>query len=314
MKIKKCIKQPIVVICGPTASGKTDIAIRLAKLFNGEIIGADSMQIYRHMDIGTAKPTQEELDQVFHHMINIINPDEPFNAVQYRKKAKDCIRDIHARKKTPFLVGGTGLYIKALLQGMFKSSEISSEIRTALRNRLKTEGSAVLYQELKEKDSDIANRLHPNDSHRIVRALEIFLATGTTMSKHQAKHSFKTHFYQALKLGISVPREILYERINRRVDKMISEGFLTEVKKLIRLGYNPELKPMQSIGYRHIISFLQNEIDEPTMIQQIKQETRRYAKRQITWFSADKEIHWISSENMDKMSQLIKEFLQEFKN
>ena len=299
----------VILLCGPTASGKTVVSLELAKLFSGEIVGADSMQIYRHMNIGTATPTREEQQQIPHHMINIIEPEETFDTVRYQKMAGDAISQILANGNIPFVVGGTGLYSKALLHGMFESPELPPEVRHHLRERLAQEGSVTLHEELRQKDSAAAAKIHPNDPYRIVRALEIIYITGGKLSDRQKAHQFQHEFYRTLKIGLLLPRELIYTRINQRVDKMVAAGFLEEVQHLLASGVSPTTKSMQSIGYRHAISFLQGTLSAGEWIEKMKQDTRRYAKRQMTWFAADPEIQWIAPNDIEPMANLICTFL-----
>jgi tRNA dimethylallyltransferase len=304
------VKPKIIIICGPTALGKTSIAINVAGIFNGEIIGADSMQIYRYMDIGTAKPTTDEQSRVAHHMIDIIEPDEHFDARQFAEMAYEKIIRLYARGVTPFVVGGTGLYIKALVHGLFKAGPSDLHVRERLQEQARIYGADFLHQKLRRYDPDTAERIHPNDSYRIIRALEVRELTGKTITAFQQDHGFKDHRFRVLKIGLHIDREVLYDRINHRVDAMMDSGFLNEVKGLLEMGYSENLKSMQSIGYRHLMDFIKGRCSWDETMRTLKRDTRRYAKRQLTWFKADPNIVWREPGQLREICQLIKNFLQ----
>ena len=307
----KGVKPKVIVICGPTALGKTSTAIHLAKHFDGEIIGADSMQIYRQMDIGTAKPTIDEQARVKHHMINFIDPNEHFDARTYAILSREKIMELHEQKIIPFVVGGTGLYIKALLHGLFKTEASDSDIRGRLKAEVQSFGSTYLYKRLCRQDPDTATKIHPNDTYRIMRALEVYELTGKTLAKFHQEHGFRDSPFVALKIGLHIRREMLYKRINKRVEIMINSGFIDEVKRLLAMGYSTELKSMQSIGYRHIVNFIEDHCTWDETVRMLKRDTRRYAKRQMTWFKADPEVIWKEPEALEDIKELIKKFLQE---
>jgi tRNA dimethylallyltransferase len=304
------LKSNVVVICGPTAMGKTAVAIDLAGVFNAEIVGADSMQVYRHMDIGTAKPTPDEQEAVCHHMIDIIEPDEPLDARQYAEMAREKIASLHARGITPFVVGGTGFYIKALLYGLFEDVPSNSDIRMHLKQEAKERGSAFLHHRLGKHDPETAERLHPNDTYRIIRALEVYELTGKSICAYHREHGFSEKPFNVLQIGLCMNRELLYDRINRRVDSMIAAGFLDEVKGLLDMGFTADLKSMQSIGYRHMIGFINGRFSWDEMLRTLKRDTRRYAKRQLTWFKADPEILWAKPDRSEEIRRAVKKFLQ----
>jgi tRNA dimethylallyltransferase len=283
----------LVVIQGPTASGKSELAIRLAEKVGGEIINADSMQVYSRMDIGTAKPPLSQLERVPHHLIGIVSPEQDFSAADFRREAIRSIAGIVERGKRCIVVGGTGLYIRALLQGLVDSPRGNTDMREALRQRALRDGNASLLEELGRVDPDTATHLHPNDLVRIVRALEVYYQTGIPISRYRAGHGFKDKPFSVLKLGIALQREELYQRIDRRVDAMISDGLVEEVKGLLASGLTPDMKPMRSIGYKEICSMLNGELILEDALLLIKQNTRRYAKRQMTWFKKDHEINWV---------------------
>jgi len=303
-------KTKVIVICGPTGIGKTTVGIHLAEKFGGEIIGADSMQIYRHMDIGTAKPTLEERRKVPHHMVDIVDPDEDFDAAQYSERARTAIAELNRQGHLPFAVGGTGLYIKAMLHGIFQSQPVDPKIRNRLKQELEQGGSSCLYEHLKEIDPDTAGRLHPNDSYRIIRALETIESSDMSISKHHQNHGFEDEPFNTLKIGLRKDREKLYKRIDQRVDLMIQAGLVAEVKKLLAMGYSAELKSMQSIGYRHVVGFFEGRLTWDECVRTLKRDTRRFAKRQFTWFGADPQIKWYEPDQLDQIFATVERFLE----
>lgn len=306
----KIFKPKIIIICGPTALGKTSTAIGLAEIFNGEIVGADSMQVYKYMDIGTAKPTHYEQSRVTHHMIDIVVPDEHFDTKAYARLAHEKIMKLNYRGITPFIVGGTGLYIKALVHGLFEAGAPDPGIRSRLKEESQNYGSVFLHKRLSRKDPDTAKKIHPNDAYRIIRALEVHESTGNSMAELHREHSFKDNPFDFLKIGLHINRDILYDRINRRVDAMIDAGLVGEVTELLEMGYAPHLKSMKSIGYRHMVDFIQGRCEWDETLGTLKRDTRRYAKRQLTWFRADPDIIWFESRQLSEIRRLIKKFLQ----
>ncbi|MFC1799236.1 tRNA (adenosine(37)-N6)-dimethylallyltransferase MiaA [Thermodesulfobacteriota bacterium] len=302
-------KSKIVVVCGPTGSGKTGIAIELSRMFTGEIIGADSMQIYRYMDIGTAKPTRAEQAQVRHHMIDIVDPDENFSAARFAKMAAEKIDALVAWSKAPFVVGGTGLYLKALVHGLFSEAPTMPELRSRLRRQLDENGAEVLYEKLKQCDPAATEKIHPHDTFRIIRALEVYELTGKPISAHHREHGFMDEPFRVLKIGLDIQREKLYERIDRRVDRMVADGLVKEVESLLDRGYAPTLNSMQSIGYLHVVGFLAGRMTWQETLRTLKRDTRRYAKRQMTWFRRDADIHWFKPKQTKDMSALVAGFL-----
>lgn len=298
----------IVTICGPTGVGKTAFAIKLAKRFGGEIVGADSMQIYRQMDIGTAKPTDEEKAAVHHHMVDIVDPDEDFDAAAYGRRAHQVVQQLMADRMPAFVVGGTGLYVKALVYGLFKGRTSNHEVRTRLKTRLEEEGAVALHASLKEKDPTAAKRIHPNDAYRIQRALEVIETTGRSISDLHDAHRFQKARYQTLEIGLALPREQLYARIDRRVDQMIMAGLLDEVRGLLARGYDPNLKSMQSLGYRHMVGFLQGGTTWEEALRTLKRDHRRYAKRQFTWFKAVPEMNWLAPDQVETAAEMVGRF------
>ena len=302
-------KPKVIIICGPTGIGKTAVGIELARKFGGEIISADSMQIYRHMDIGTAKPTPEELAQIAHHMIDIVDPDEDYDAAQFAKQGRDRIAEIVNGNLIPFIVGGTGLYIKALLHGLFQSKPVDPRIRNRLNQEAEENGPGFLYERLKKIDPAAASRIHPNDSYRIMRALETIESSGKPISKHHQNHGFADDPFAALKIGLQMDRQNLYARIDNRVELMIEAGLVEEVKKLLAMGYSAELKSMQSIGYRHVVEFLEEKLPWDECVRTLKRDTRRFAKRQFTWFGADRDIIWQAPADVKDIISLVGKFL-----
>ena len=303
------MKPKIVVICGPTGVGKTSVGIALAELFGGEIVGADSMQIYRHMDIGTAKPTPDEQARVFHHLVDVANPDEPYDAAKYADSAGKAVDEILEKGKLPIVVGGTGFYIKTLIHGIFHPGQSDSATRERLKNEAAGLGIRRLHARLGKYDPEIAEKLHPNDAYRIIRALEVFESTGTPISKSQDAHGFSQTRYNALKICLSTDRQTLYERIDARTEQMMAEGFVDEVRRLLDMGYSRDLRPMQSIGYRHIIEFLEGKTLWDETVRILKRDTRRYAKRQLTWFRADPNMNWAHPNDFGSIREWVEKFL-----
>jgi len=288
----KSDKPRLLVILGPTASGKSKLGMYIAEGLRSEIVSADSLQLYRHLDIGTAKPSREERGIVPHHMIGIIDPDEDFNAGKFRAEARKAIEELNRSGKGIILIGGTYLYVKVLLSGLIEDLPADQEIRNSLKKLRSEFGTEYVYERLKSLDPGAAARIHPNDYLRAERALEVFYLTGEKMSHLQSLHEFGERDYEYIKIGIAVEREELRRRIDARVDKMMDEGLVEEVKKLRLMGYGPELKPMQSIGYKEINRYLDGEIGLEEAVGLIKRDTKRFAKRQMTWLRRDKEIDW----------------------
>jgi len=297
------------VICGPTGVGKTETAIRAAQAIGGEIVGADSMQVYRCMDIGTAKPTAEERARIPHHMIDIVDPDTAFDAAVYSEMAGRVVHHRLAAGALPFVVGGTGLYIKALIHGLFQEISSDPAVRMELKQTALQKGSHFLYTRLCAADPWAARNIHPNDTFRIVRALEVHHITGKPLSSHHHRHGFSENRFRPLKIGLQMDRAELYDRIDRRVDAMLAGGLVEEVERLLEMGYGESLKAMQSIGYRHMIQFIRKRIPWEQAVGTLKRDTRRYAKRQLTWFRADPEVIWFPPERIDDIVHEITEFL-----
>ncbi|QWV96611.1 tRNA (adenosine(37)-N6)-dimethylallyltransferase MiaA [Geomonas nitrogeniifigens] len=282
-------KIKLLVVGGPTGSGKSDLALKLAEQIDAEIVNADSMQIYRGLDIGTAKPSPEELARVPHHLIDIVSPDQDFTASDFRREASAAIEDIDRRGKRAIVVGGTGLYLRALLEGLVDSPTGDPQLRRQFDDIPGDE----LLRRLADVDPETAARLHPNDRVRLVRALEVYTQTGRPISAFRAEHGFSGDHYRALKLAISVDRAELYRRIDARVERMLEKGLVEEVRKLLLQGYSRELKSMRSIGYKEVTACLAGEMTLDEAVTLIKRDSRRYAKRQMTWFGRENDIYWL---------------------
>lgn len=267
------------------------------------------MQIYRHMDIGTAKPTAEEQARVPHHMTDIVDPDEPFDAARYAENAGAAVSDIVHRGKNVFVAGGTGFYIKTLIHGIFDAEPVDPDVREGLRQEAAEKGAPFLHARLGKLDPDTAQKIHPNDTYRIIRALEVYETTGETVSMRRNGHRFSETRYNALKIGLHMDRDRLYKRIDRRVDEMVAGGFADEVKRLLEMGYSKNLKSMQSIGYRHIVEFLDGNAAWDETVRTMKRDTRRYAKRQLTWFGADSEVVWTRPDDLENILNMAHRFL-----
>ena len=274
---------PLIILTGPTASGKTGIILKLAEKYPLEIISADSMQIYRGMDIATAKPTREEQKLLPHHLIDFMNPNEEYNAGTFREDALSIAEEIQLRGHIPIVTGGTGLYIKALIYGLSEGPTRSEEIRENLRNFISAHGSQKAWDILNRHDPDIAKKISPTDASRIIRYLEMILLTGSRPSDLHESHGFKERKIDARVFCISMDRDILYERINRRVLEMVEMGLVDETRKLLDTSYSPNLKSMQALGYKHLVAHIQKEMPLDEAISLVKRDTRHYAKRQITW-------------------------------
>ncbi len=280
----------IIAIVGATASGKSAIAVKLARKLNAEIISFDSLQIYKYLNIGTAKPTREELSQVKHHLISICQPDEEFNAGVFTRLAGQKIKQLEKKGKNIILVGGTGLYLKALLEGLSEAPPKDRQFRRRMAVQAKKYGKKRLHKRLTKIDPLAAARIHPNNVERVIRALEIYHQTGKPFSQWQQQTI--TPRYQAKIIGLDRDRQKLYECINQRVDKMFSQGLVREVRSILKKGYSAKLKPLQSLGYRQVGLFLAGKITLPEAIEQTKLETRHYAKRQLSWFKHTQGIKW----------------------
>ena len=300
----------VIAVMGPTAVGKTRLVLQLAKDVGAEIINADSMQIYRFMDIGTAKPTLADREEVAHHLLDIVDPDQDFDASRYSQLAREVIRSLDEQGKIAIVVGGTGLYLKAVFHGLFPGPFSDPVIRQRLHKEAEKKGGSQLYHRLQEVDSTTAQRLHPHDLFRIIRALEVWECSGRPLSVLQEEHSFSERPFRTLKIGLNRPRPELYERINRRVEEMMATGLLQEVRELLNRGYGSHLRSMQALGYRHMVQHLEDGVEIEKVTETMKRDTRRYAKRQMTWFRGDQEINWYHPEAVDIVG-LARKFLDD---
>ena len=306
----------IVVITGPTATGKTALGAALAREKGGEVVSADSMQIYKHMDIGTAKPTKEETLGVPHHMIDVVEPGENYSAARYVEDASKICDDIIARGKLPVIVGGTGLYIESLIRDREFAQNGDEKLRQALSARYEAQGGKALLCELAKCDPETAARLHPNDKKRIIRALEVFYLTKIPISEHDRRSRETPPRYDAVKIALGFEnRQDLYDRIDRRVDIMMENGLLNEVYTLLGMGISPDCTAMQAIGYKELVPVIQKGAELTVAVEAIKRESRRYAKRQLSWFRRDSTINWIiwkNTPNIQYALRLSTEFLEKF--
>jgi len=300
----------IIVITGPTATGKTAIGIELAKRVDGEIVSADSMQVYKHMDIGTAKPTTREMDNIPHHMIDFISPDDDYSVARYVNDASKCVDDILQRGKIPILVGGSGQYVDSLVAGRTFSSRGDSKLRGELDEEFDRIGGELMLAKLREFDPDAAKRLHSNDKKRIIRAIETFKTTGKTISQHDQETKMIPPRYNAIKFALTfADRADLYARIDQRVDEMMSQGLLEEVHSLIDMGITQQSTSMQAIGYKEVSNAISHNLDISEAVEQVKMESRRYAKRQLTWLRRDTNINWITWDRIPNIDAGVEEIL-----
>ena len=294
-------KPKVIVICGPTASGKTALSIELAKKINGEIISSDSMQIYKDMNIGTAKPTQEEMQGIQHYLLDFVEPNQRYSVAEYKKDAENAIEKILSKGKIPIVVGGTGLYVDSLIYGIeYQDIKLDEEYRKELEKRVEAEGLEELYNEAQKIDPQSIEKISRNDKKRILRILEIYKATGKNKTEQEIESRKNGVKYDYKVFAINMEREKLYERINMRVDIMIENGLIEEVENLLE-KYNEFPTSMQGLGYKEVVEYLQGKISKEEMIEKIKRETRRYAKRQLTWFRKNKQTIWIGPHDLQKI-------------
>jgi tRNA dimethylallyltransferase len=300
------LKKPLIILTGPTAVGKTKLSIELAKAVNSEIISADSMQVYRSMDIGSAKITADEMQGVRHYLIDVIEPDEEFNVVKFKELALAAMEQIYSKGKIPMIVGGTGFYIQALLNDIdFTKEKVESDYRKKLEQIAETEGSEPLYQMLQEADADSAETIHKNNVKRVIRALEYFHLTGEKFSAHNKKQREKLSPYNFAYFVLNDDRELLYQKIDQRIDKMIREGLLQEVSNLKKKGYTKDMVSMQGLGYKEILAYLDGLYSFEEAVYILKRDTRHFAKRQLTWFKREKEVIWIQKDKFERNEDLI---------
>ena len=300
----------VIVVVGPTCSGKTYLSLKLAELIPSEIISADSRQIYRLLDIGTSKPSKEQLQRITHHLINILDPSENYDASLFEKDAETIIEEILSQNKTPIVVGGSGLYVKALINGIFDTADKDEEHRNELLQKRKEFGNEFLYEELKKVDPISADKMLPQNWKRVMRALEVFHTSGEPIWEHHQKQSAqKEKKYNFKQYGLNWERKLLYEKINQRVDWMIENGLVEEVKNILNLGYDKSLNSLNTVGYKEIIPYLDGEITLERAIELIKRNTRHYAKRQMTWSGKDKRIHWFDINDISELDQIAEKII-----
>lgn len=300
------MKPPIIILTGPTAVGKTELSIRLAKAVNGAIISADSMQVYRHMDIGSAKIKPEEMQGVKHYLIDEFMPDEEFHVVRFQEYAKKYLEEIYANGQIPIVVGGTGFYIQALLYDIdFTEQERNTKYRSDLEQLAQEHGCEYLHHMLEEKDPKAASAIHPNNIKRVIRALEFYEESGNCISEHNEKEHARQSPYNFAYFVLNDIREHLYERINIRVDQMLTDGLIEEVKRLKDMGYNKDMVSMQGLGYKEILSYLDEEITLEEAVYILKRDTRHFAKRQLTWFKRERDVIWLEKENYSYDTELL---------
>ena len=303
------MRTPLLAIIGPTASGKSDISLCLAQQFQGEIVNCDSIQIYKFLEIGTSKVLREEQRGIPHHLMDLFDPNQRFTAGQYMFEGRKVLNEIKSRGNLPLVVGGTGLYLRALLNGLFEGPAQSESLRARLQQRKVSH----LHQLLKKVDRDSAQRISPRDQPKIIRALEVFFLTSKTLSSHFQTPTQKLEDFQPIKVGLSPPRDKLYDRIEDRVDRMFSGGLIEEVKSILNKGFSSNCKPLQSIGYAQSVSFLKGIISLSEAITSTKQATRKYAKRQLTWFRKEKDVTWFNGfGHEEKIENQIKNYLGQF--
>ena len=299
-------KQPLIILTGPTAVGKAALSIGLAKALNGEIISADSMQVYRHMDIGTAKIKPEQMQGIRHYLIDELEPSEEFSVAVFKERCQKYMGEIYGRGKVPILVGGTGFYIQSVLYSVdFKMAESDTSYREELAAFARREGNGALHAELARVDKKAAEAIHPNNVKRVIRALEYYKQTGQKISEHNEEQRKKESGYQFRYYVLSLPREILYKRINKRVDRMKEEGLAGEVQSLLKMGCTREMVSMQGLGYKEIIDALEGRDTMEHAFERIKQETRHFAKRQFTWFRRERDVTWLEKEKFADEESLL---------
>ncbi len=306
-------KRPLVILTGPTAVGKTALSVAFAKAINGEIISADSMQVYRHMDIGSAKVTKEEMEGVPHHLIDVLEPAEEFNVVLFQKMARQAAEEIESRGHIPILVGGTGFYIQALLYNIdFAENDEDRRLRRSLEEIAKEQGASALYEKLRAVDPESCEIIHANNVKRVIRAIEFYEKTGKKISAHNREQRQNISPYRFAYFVLNDDREKIYRQIDQRVDLMMERGLVEEVRALRAMGCSRGMVSMQGLGYKEILSYREGEISQEEAVYLIKRDTRHFAKRQLTWFKREKEVTWIEKNVFDYSSQNMLAFMQDF--
>ncbi|MEK6684594.1 MAG: tRNA (adenosine(37)-N6)-dimethylallyltransferase MiaA, partial [Nitrospirota bacterium] len=303
MPAEGATRAPMIVLVGPTAVGKSAVAIRLALKLRSEVISADSRMVYRGMDIGTAKPVSAERAGVVHHLIDVADPDEPFSAGRFKVLAETVVERLHREGRIPIVVGGTGLYLKLLLHGLWAGPEADWPFRERLYEAERREGVGTLHRRLNKIDPDSALAIKPQDRSKLVRAIEVYEKTGRPLSDHHREHRFSEKPYEAIQIGLRRSRDDLYRRIEVRVDRMVADGLVEEVRGLIGKSYSSELPAMKGLGYRQIVGYLRGEYDRAEAVHRLKRDTKRYAKRQFTWFNRDPSIRWIDLSESDDIDE-----------
>lgn len=304
------MKKPLIILTGPTAVGKTKLSIALAKAVNGEIISADSMQVYRHMDIGTAKIKAEEMEGVPHYLIDVLEPEEEFNVVEFQKRAKDAMHTIYSKGKIPILVGGTGFYIQAIVRDIdFSETDENTIYRNQLKEIAEVKGNDYLHHMLEQVDPESGKTIHKNNVKKVIRALEFYKKTGMPISEHNQEQAVKESPYNYAYFVLNQSRELLYQRIEQRIDEMLKNGLIEEVSKLKKMGYNKKMVSMQGLGYKEILDYLDKKRTLEEAIYLLKRDTRHFAKRQLTWFRREQQVIWLNREKYLNEQEILKEML-----
>ena len=306
------MKKPLIVLTGPTAVGKTSLSIALARAVEGEIISADSMQVYKHMDIGSAKIKKEEIEGIPHYLIDVLEPDEEFHVVRFQEMAQEAMKEIYSKGKIPILTGGTGFYIQAVVKDIdFSQDTEKSSVRERLENLAQEKGGEYLHELLAQRDPESAEKIHPNNIKRVIRALEYYELTGEKISLHNEREGEKVSPYNTAYFVLNDHRERLYEKIDRRVDQMLDEGLVEEVRRLAQMGYTRDMVSMQGLGYKEILAYLEGEYSLEEAVYVLKRDTRHFAKRQLTWFRREKDVIWVNKPDFDYDDKKILEYILE---
>lgn len=299
-------KPQLLILTGPTAVGKTHLSILLAKAVGGEIVSADSIQVYRHMDIGSGKIKKEQMQGIRHHLLDVLEPTEEFNVVRFQQLANAAIRDIYAAGKIPILVGGTGFYIQAVLYGIdFTQMEEDTAYRAELEELARTKGPDALHEMLRQADAESAAKIHPNNIRRVIRALEYYHASGEPISEHNRQERSRESPYRFSYFVLTQERQALYEQIDRRVDDMLADGLVQEVERLVEMGCTREMTSMQGLGYQEILQYLEGEVPYEEAVRRIKRDTRHFAKRQLTWFRRERDVIWLDRRDYPREEDLL---------